>query len=94
MAPGDNSFRTRAASLLHPIQALSGAQGANGPLTTLGFKTEPTLNEKISIEASQSTLEKVTTQTSGSKTYRPFSENAAAHDDREAQKIVRTVPSE
>lgn len=57
-----------------------------------GSPTKPTLNEKRSQDTGQTNLETTQTSSSGSKTYNSSGQNAAAHN-RDAQRVVRTVPA-
>lgn len=95
MALGDSIFRSRAASLLRPSTpstSLSIGQGVNHEK---GFKTftEPAFNEKQAAETGQNDVENSQTLSSSNKTYHSPGQNAVAHN-REAQRIVRTIPGE
>ena len=99
MAFGEGSFRSRAASLLRPstpstTQLLG--QGANQEKRSGIASNTPTdspLNEKTIAEEGPNGLEKTQTLSSNGKTYHSSGCNAVA-DDRAAQRIVRTIPSE
>ena len=83
MAFGEGSFRSRAASLLHP----------GSPLISRSFgwephaSSEPTFDEK----GSQNETEKDEAVSSGEQTYHSSGRNAVAHN-KEAQRVVRTIP--
>ena len=99
MAFGENSFRSRAASLLRfstssTTQSLG--QGTNqetGSGIASNTPTESPLKEKAIAEEGKSTAEASQTLFPSGKIYHSSGSNAVA-GDRAAQRIVRTIPSE
>lgn len=90
MVFGDGTFRSRAASLLRPStlstsQALDASRENGAP--------EPPLNEKRSQDTGQTECEQTYTASLGNKTYHSSGPNAVAQN-RDAQRIVRTIPGE
>ena len=80
MAPGDVTFRVRAASLLHPFTS-SKSSDQDPEKHNFG---QPALSEKLSV-GEQTFADSNGHNTSG--------DDAAAHD-RAAQRIVRSVPGQ
>lgn len=99
MAFRDGTFRSRAASLLRPgtpstSHSLSlGATQEEASGSALKTPTKTQFNEKTPIGAEQNPLEKTRSLTSSGHTHYCSDSNAVAHD-REAQRIVRTIPGE
>lgn len=99
MVFGEGSFRSRAASLLHlstPFTTQSLGQGANqekGPGIASNTPTESPLNEKTVAGERQNGLGEPHALSPSEKTYHSSGINAVAND-RAAQRIVRTIPSE
>lgn len=98
MVFGEGSFRSRAASLLHPstpFTTQSLGQGANqekGPGIASNTPTESPLNEKTVAGERQNGLGEPHALPPSGKTYHSSGINAVAND-RAAQRIVRTIPS-
>ena len=99
MAFGEGSFRSRAASLLRPstfstTQSLSQRENQEkGSGIARTTPAESSLNEKTIAAEGESSLEQSQTVSSAGKTYHTSGSNAVAND-RAAQRIVRTIPSE
>ena len=99
MAFGEGSFRSRAASLLRPSippTAQSLGQGAKQEKRSEIASNTPTeypLNEKTTDEEEQNGLGQLQTLSSSGKTHHSSGNNAVSND-RAAQRIVRTIPSE
>lgn len=99
MAFGEGSFRSRAASLLRastPSTIHSNGQGANqekASVVASNTSTEHPLNEKTIVEEGTDDPEKLRTSSSNGTTYHSSGGNAVAND-RAAQRIVRTIPSQ
>ena len=94
----ERSFRSRAASLLHPS---SGPTGAPGQINSRGRNlsgatntpdNDPFATEKSHCEGGLGLQDKPPSLSSNDKTLASTGENAAAHD-RDAQRAVRTIPS-
>lgn len=99
MALGKGSFRSRAASLLlasTPSTTHSIGQGASqekGSDIASNTPTEAPLNEKTIVEEGPNGLENLQTPSSNGRTYHSSGSNAVTND-RAAQRIVRTIPSQ
>ena len=99
MAFGEGSFRSRAASLLRPstfstTQSLSQRDNqGEGSGIARNTPAESSLNEKTVVAEGKSSLDQSQTLSSGGKTHHTSGGNAVAND-RAAQRIVRTIPSE
>ncbi len=99
MAFGEGSFRSRAASLLRPstsstIRSLGQSTNKEkGSGIASNTPTESPLNEKTIVEEGNNGLEKSQTLSSSEKMYHSSGSNAVAND-RAAQRIVRTIPSQ
>lgn len=85
MVFGNGTFRSRAASLLRPSSASDAAKEKGA--------SEAPLNEKRSQDTAQTELDQTQTTSSGQKIYHSSGQNAVLHD-RDAQRVVRTIPSE
>ena len=90
MAPGDGSFRSRAASFLpqaqHSIRrSLHRYSNAEKPV----FSPKPLQTERASEDST--VLEKTQSHISSGGTHHTSGSDAAAHD-RDAQRNVRTIP--
>ena len=99
MAFGEGSFRSRAASLLRPsafstTPSLSQRENQEkGSGIARNAPAESSLNEKTIVAEGNNGLEQSQTLSWGGKTYHTSGSNAVAND-RAAQRIVRTIPSE
>lgn len=99
MVFGEGSFRSRAASLLRPsipFTTQSLGQGANqekGPGLASNTHTESPLDEKTLAGEGANGQEDPRVLSSSEKTYHSSGINVVAND-RAAQRIVRTIPSE
>ncbi len=84
----DGTIRSRVASLLRPS-----TPSANGILDAGREKgnSEPPLNEERSQDTGQTEFKQTQTTSSGGKMYDSSGPNAVAHN-RDAQRIVRTIP--
>ena len=90
MALGDGSLRTRAASLISASRRNSvGEKKRSGSLRL--SRPELPWNEKASTAAGSPGLDKTQSASSGEKGHHTSGGDAVAHD-REAQRIVRTIP--
>lgn len=85
MVFGNGTLRPRAASLLRPSSA-SGAAKEKAA-------SEQPWNEKCSQDTAQTELDQTQTTLSGQKTHHASGQNAVLHDT-DAQRVVRTIPSE
>ena len=99
MAFGEGSFRSRAASLLRPstfptTQSLSQRENqGNGSGIARNTPADSSLNEKTIVAEGKLNLEQSQTLSSDGKMHHTSGSNAVAND-RAAQRIVRTIPSE
>jgi hypothetical protein len=93
MAFGDGSFRSRAASLLRPATPSRGTDQEKASGSGMSTLTERPLSGKTTTTAAQSDPEKSHSLSSVEDPYNSSFGNVVAHD-RDAQRIVRTIPGE
>jgi len=93
MAFGDGSFRSRAASLLRPATPSRGANQEKASGSGISTLTERPLSGKTTTTAAQSDPETSHSLSSGEAPYNSSIGNVVAYD-RDAQRIVRTIPGE
>ena len=95
MALGDGSFRSRAASLLRAPTPLASHPPSSDTINEKGSKTsiQPSRIERGAQDPGHTGLEKNQPTSLAGKLHESFGEDAVAHD-REAQRLVRTIPGQ